>query len=185
MREAIRKLEVEGLINVYAQKGIQIIEGKPQAINDAYEYRLLLELNAIKHFTQAADKDRVLRMIQNVQKALATLAKSPNDQNVKIAVLNEDYKFHKELVDFQKNEIISKHYSLNAARLRLFRINIGEPLQRLDVAASEHLEILDACLKQDQNLAIARLAQHIQISREHTLGVRPMRWTTNIGAPAN
>jgi hypothetical protein len=54
---------------------------------------------------------------------------------------NDDYKFHKDLIDFQGNEIISKHYSLNAARVRLFRINIGEPLQRLDVAAKEHLEV--------------------------------------------
>ena len=36
VREAIRKLEAEGLINVYAQRGIQIIEGDPKAINDAY-----------------------------------------------------------------------------------------------------------------------------------------------------
>ena len=30
VREAIRKLEVEGLINVYPQRGIQIIEGGPK-----------------------------------------------------------------------------------------------------------------------------------------------------------
>ena len=35
VREAIRKLEAEGLINVYAQRGIQIIEGGPKAINDS------------------------------------------------------------------------------------------------------------------------------------------------------
>ena len=43
VREAIRKLEAEGLINVYAQRGIQIVEGGPKAINDTYDYRLLLE----------------------------------------------------------------------------------------------------------------------------------------------
>jgi DNA-binding GntR family transcriptional regulator len=90
-------------------------------------------------------------------------------------VLDDDFKFHKDLIDFQRNEIISKHYSLNAARVRLFRISIGEPLQRLDVAAEEHLEILDACLDRDVELAVTRLARHIEISREHTLGLRPMR----------
>ena len=30
VREAIRKLEAEGLINVYAQRGIQVIEAKPR-----------------------------------------------------------------------------------------------------------------------------------------------------------
>ena len=38
------------------QKGIQIIEGGPKAINDAYEYRLLLELNAVRYFAATATR---------------------------------------------------------------------------------------------------------------------------------
>jgi DNA-binding GntR family transcriptional regulator len=182
VREAIRKLEAEGLINVYAQRGIQIIEGQPKAINDAYEYRLLLESNALRHFALTATREQVQKAIGNVERSLAALQKSPNDRDVRIKVLNDDYQFHKDLIDFQGNEIISKHYSLNAARLRLFRVHLGEPLQRLDLAAKEHLEILDACLAQDAELAVTRLAQHVEISREHTLGLRPMHWTETTAA---
>ena len=92
-----------------------------------------------------------------------------------MVALDCDYQFHKALVDIQDNDIISKHYSLNAARLRLFRSSIGEPLRRLEVAAREHLGILDACLARNPDLAARRLAQHIEISREHTLGIRPMQ----------
>ena len=175
VREAIRKLEAEGLINVYAQRGIQVIEAKPKAINDAYEFRLLLELNAIRHLVTTAQREQIMKVRRNVEKSLAALAQSPESRTVRLRVLDDDFKFHKDLIDFQSNEIISKHYSLNAARVRLFRISIGEPLQRLDVAAEEHLEILDACLDRDVELAVTRLARHIEISREHTLGIRPMR----------
>jgi DNA-binding GntR family transcriptional regulator len=58
----------------------------------------------------------------------------------------------------------------------LFRVNIYKPLQRLDITAKEHLEILDACRDQDPDLAVSRLASHVEISREHTLGLRPVRW---------
>ncbi len=183
VREAIRKLEAEGLITVYAQRGIQIVEAKPKAINDAYDYRLLLETSALRHFTRAATLDQIVAVIQNVARALAALTRSPDDPAVRIEVLDEDYKFHRDMIDFQGNEIISKHYSLNAARLRLFRINMGEPLQRLDVAAREHLAILEACRDRDAELAVARLSQHIEVSREHTLGLRPMRWGAD-SAPA-
>jgi DNA-binding GntR family transcriptional regulator len=183
VREAIRKLEAEGLINVYAQRGIQIIEGEPKAINDAYEYRLLLESNALRHFAATAKRDQVLKVMQSVEKSIVMLTKFPDDQSVRVEALEEDYRFHRDLIDFQGNDIISKHYRLNAARLRLFRINIGEPLQRLDIAAKEHLDVLEACLNQDVELAVARLAQHIEISREHTLGLRPMRWATSAAAP--
>ena len=174
LREAIRKLEVEGLINVYAQRGIQIVEAGPKAINDTYDYRLLLETNAVKLLIARADTETMAAMAHDVEKSLEALAKSPKDREVRIAALDGDYQFHKDLIDFQKNEIISKHYSLNAARLRLFRASLGEPLQRLELAAKEHLEILDACRARNGDLAVARLCEHIQISREHTLGIRSM-----------
>jgi DNA-binding GntR family transcriptional regulator len=174
VREAIRKLEAEGLINVYAQRGIQIVEGGPKAINDSYDYRLLLETSAVRHLIARADPEAIAGIAAKVQQSLQAMAKSPKDRKVRVAALDCDYQFHKDLIDFQKNEIISKHYSLNAARLRLFRASLGEPLQRLEVAAKEHLEILDACRARDADLALARLSEHVQISREHTLGVRPM-----------
>jgi len=174
VREAIRKLEIEGLINVYPQRGIQIIEGGPKAINDAYEYRVLLELNALRHFTATASDGAIDELMAKVGRSIRALEQSPNDVDVRWKVLDDDYQFHKDLVDFQQNEILSKHYSLNAARLRLFRMNIGQPLLRLDTAAREHLGILEACRTRDAETAVDLLAKHIEISREHTLGVRPM-----------
>lgn len=181
VREAIRKLEAEGLINVYAQRGIQIVEADPKAINDAYEYRLLLETNALRHFAATATPGQMLAVKKTIETIIAMISKAPDDRAVRVKALDEDYKFHQDLIDFQDNDIISKHYRLNAARLRLFRINTGEPLQRLDLAAREHIEILDTCLAGDGERAVARLAEHIEISREHTLGLRPMRWN---GKPA-
>ena len=174
VREAIRKLEAEGLINVYAQRGIQIVEGGPKAINDSYDYRLLLETNALKLLIARGDDEAIDALARGVERSLDALAKAPRDRKIRVAALDADYQFHKDLIDFQKNEIISKHYSLNAARLRLFRASLGEPLQRLEVAGREHLEVLEACRARDAERAVARLAEHIQISREHTLGVRPM-----------
>ena len=66
VREAIRQLEAEGLITVYAQRGIQIIDGGSKAINDAYEYRLLLELNALRLFATTADKDTIRGVMRKV-----------------------------------------------------------------------------------------------------------------------
>ena len=91
--------------------------------------------------------------------------------------LDDDYQFHRDLIDFLGNEIMSEHYRLNVARLRFFRINIGEPLARVEVATREHLDILDACAERNPELAAARLARHIEVSRQHTLGLRPIRWT--------
>lgn len=175
LREAIRKLEVEGLINVYAQRGIQIVDAGPKAIKDAYDYRLLLELNAVRVLSETATPAVIEAFREEEKQSLAMLAAAPQDEKVRYAVLDRDYAFHKRLIAVQENDIIIKHYSMNAARLRLFRINLGEPLARLDTAATEHLAILDACARRDSGRAAELLARHIEISREHTLGLRPMR----------
>ncbi len=175
VREAIRRLEAEGLINVYAQRGIQIVEADPKQINDAYDYRLLLETNAVRHFAATADRNAIDTLRCSVEASVAAIAADPTSSEVRLKALERDYEFHRGLIEFLNNDIISKHYSLNAARLRLFRINIGEPLKRLDIAAREHLGILDACRKANVDLAVSRLSKHIEISREHTLGLRPMR----------
>lgn len=175
VREALRKLEAEGLINVYPQRGIQIIEGGPKDINDAYDYRILLEISAIAIFSEEAEDSEIQALMDKVGATLQSIDNAPRDKNVRLAALEDDYTFHKHLVDFQRNKIISKYYSLNAARLRLFRVNLGEPLARLDIAAREHLEILKAVLARDHTEAAALLKRHIEISREHTLGIRPMR----------
>ncbi len=89
-------------------------------------------------------------------------------------MLDDDYQFHKDLVDFQDNEIISKHYSLNAARLRLFRINMGQPLLRLEVGGAGASGD-SRCLQEARcQTAVDLLTRHIEISREHALGIRPM-----------
>jgi DNA-binding GntR family transcriptional regulator len=163
------------LINVYPQRGIQIIEGGPKAINDAYDYRLLLELNAVRHFAGSAPDAAIDEQMVKVKKSIRALELTPEDVEIRWKMLDDDYQFHKDLVDFQNNEILSKHYSLNAARLRLFRINVGQPLLRLTTAAREHLEILEACKARDADAAVDLLTTHIEISREHALGIRPMQ----------
>lgn len=174
VREAIRTLEVEGLINVYAQKGIQIIEGGPKAINDSYDYRLLLEINAFRRLAEHGSPRDISTLRTDVEKVLAALKKSPDDRRVQIRALESDFAFHKAAIDLQRNDIISKHYSFNAARVRLFRLNMGEPLKRLAVAAKEHCAILDACAAGDADLTERLLSEHIEVSRAHTLGLRPM-----------
>ena len=38
-----------------------------------------------------------------------------------------------------------------------------------------HLEVLEACLSREPAKAVSLLARHIEVSREHTLGLRPVR----------
>ena len=174
VREAIRRLEADGLIKVYPQRGIQVIEAGPKSINDAYDYRLLHETAAIARLVEKGSPEAIARLRGGVRNALDKLEKSPTDAAVRKDVLEDDFNFHRSIVEMMGNEISDLYYSLNAARLRLFRVNLGEPYARLEIAAQEHLAILDAAERRDAEEAHQLITRHINVSREHTLGVRPM-----------
>jgi DNA-binding GntR family transcriptional regulator len=174
IREAIRQLECEKLINVYPQKGVQIIEGDPKTINEAHDYRLLLEKAAIAEFAAGAPAETIDRMRQSCAAALDALERAPDAAAILNASLEGAWDFHETIIDQLGNQIISHHYRLNSARIRLFRSYTYRSRIKEQLAPSlrKHLDILDACAARDARKAVRLITEDIETSRALTLGLR-------------
>lgn len=175
IREAIRQLESEQLIKVYPQKGIQIVECDPKTINDGHDYRLLLEIAAVRNFAANASTEHIDDLRKQTEAAQEILSKSPgNDEAIKWA-LERAWDFHEAIIDFQDNEIISHHYRLISARIRLFRSNAGKPKEFLAPSLQQHLAILDACAQRDAEEAVRLVTEDVENSRAIILGLKRAR----------
>lgn len=174
VREAIRQLEGERLIKVYPQRGIQIIEADPKTINDAHDYRLLLERAAIVEFVRNAGSVVIDRMRLETERILFDLEAAPDDRDVVNATIEAAWNFHDEIVDFQDNAIVSHHYRLNSARIRLFRSDFyrNTITDHLAPSLRQHLAILDACARGDTGEAVRMITDDIESSRSITLGLK-------------
>lgn len=174
IREAIRQLECEKLINVYPQKGIQIVEGDPKTINDAHDYRLLLEKMAIANFAANAPAETLADMKQACEQALQAIESAPNAAKALNASLEAAWDFHETIIDFLGNQIISHHYRLNLARIRLFRSYTyrSSIKEQIRPSLQKHLEILDACIDRDTKRAVRLITEDIETSRALTLGLK-------------
>ena len=53
-REALKRLEAESLVRLIPQRGIQIADIGVTLIHEAFEFRAILELAAVRHFAQTA-----------------------------------------------------------------------------------------------------------------------------------
>jgi len=175
IREAIRQLECEKLINVYPQKGIQIVEGDPKTINDAHDYRLLLEKTAIAEFAAHAPDGTVNRLRDACETALRALEDTPDGASVLNTSLEAAWDFHEIIIDHLENQIISHHYRLNSARIRLFRSYTYRSRIKEQLAPSlrQHIAILDACTARNVDEATRLIAEDIETSRAITLGLKP------------
>lgn len=174
IREAIRQLECEKLINVYPQKGIQIVEGDPRTINDAHDYRLLLETTAIREFATSGSIEHIDSIRRDCDAALDALERAPDGASVLNSSIETAWDFHEGIVDSLENQIISHHYRLNSARIRLFRSYTYRSRIKEQLAPSlrKHVEILDACAARNAEEAVRLITEDIESSRTLTLGLK-------------
>lgn len=88
-----------------------------------------------------------------------------------------DIHHHRQAIDLRAALEVLERVALcqgPTLRARPARLNMHEPLRRLGIAAKEHLAILNACGQRQPKKAIELLTDHIEVSRAHTLVVKPM-----------
>jgi DNA-binding GntR family transcriptional regulator len=165
IREMIPRLEAEGLIKAISQRGLQIARIDPNLIQDSFQLREMVELQAVAAFTRHAP-DAVIAL-QRVQfEAIHNAAQS----SITAALLREaqdaDWAMHDAFVAQLGNRIVTELHRVNSIRIRMILgERIGLSAQRLPVALREHAAILDCVAQRDEPGAVAALAYHLGSSR--------------------
>ncbi|MFI6640541.1 GntR family transcriptional regulator [Streptomyces sp. NPDC050504] len=156
VREALLKLEVEGLIRLYPKKGALVLAVSAQEIADVVETRLLVEEFAVRRAVPAphALLDRLEELVEQ-QRAQA-------EGGDLAAVAATDRCFHAEIVRNAGNEILARLY--DQMRDRQLRMGVAVMHSQPDRIAKnivEHTEILDAIRSGDVELAAERVRAHL------------------------
>ena len=168
-REAIQRLELESLLKVYPQRGVQVAPASGRQVRTAYQFRLVLEKEAVRSYIASVPIDEMTRMEAATQKIIKRAEQSVTPRLQEEAV-EIDWRLHDAFIDSMNNEIITEAYRINAARIRLMR-GAGNrlPAQRILPALNEHLAILAACKARDVEAAIGHLEYHVNTSLRHAL----------------
>lgn len=171
IRELIPRLEAEGLIRTIPQRGMQIAQVDLSLIQQAFQFRLFIEREAIAQFAATATDGQLVELRhdheQTLARALAGMDQALVDDGQRI-----DWNFHDLIVDSLKNDIISNNYRVNSIKIRLIRQsqtrlegNLVVPVMR------DHLKVLDALDLRSVEKAVAALSHHIENARLRALGV--------------
>jgi DNA-binding GntR family transcriptional regulator len=161
VREALKKLEAEGLVVDMPGRGLAATEPSPNEIMDAYLVREVLEgLAARLAAERATETDRmrlavVLRQIHNAIRA--------GDDSRAIALSND---FDRVLFRATRSRRLS--HMIEAARAsqgRLLRLSLQYP-GRLAQSVEERTEILEAIQQRDPEAAEHAVRNHLRRARE-------------------
>jgi DNA-binding GntR family transcriptional regulator len=165
----IPRLEAEGLIITVPQRGLQILPLDIGLIRNAFQFRMILEREAVASFSQTAS-DAAIEEIEAAHRAIIASAQDGMTDALVTEAQQVDRRFHERIVDELNNDIISKAYRVNWIKVRLIRQNETSLDRDLVIPVMhEHLVIIAAMKRRDPAAAVAAAAAHIMNARARAL----------------
>ncbi len=158
IREAIRRLEQEGLATVLPKRGILVSGFSVQNINAIFEVRMLVEPYALLNYGKNLDEGEIRRFLGLFQQYQAS--------ETEMDFYQIDDEFHKFLISGLCNEYLHDLYArIQTQNVRL-RVMSGQLIEsRLGQTMQEHEEIAQMCLRRDWEQAAENMKRHLECSR--------------------
>jgi DNA-binding GntR family transcriptional regulator len=169
VREAFLRLEVEGLLRLYPQRGALVVPVSSSEVKAVLEARLVVERFAVEKVIagSAAERAAVGGTLRGHLARQRELAGSGDVQ----AFLEEDRLFHAGLLAAAGNPLFSRFYdSLRDRQVRMIAESAVSDEGRRETILAEHAEIADALAAGDLNRARTAVATHLAGTRS-ALGV--------------
>jgi DNA-binding GntR family transcriptional regulator len=155
VREALLRLEAEGLLKLYPKKGALVLPVSAQEIADVVETRLLVELHAAEKVAPASPQLAARLEELEEQKTHAAAGDLA-------AFAVADRCFHAEIVRAGGNRILAQLYDqLRDRQLRMGVATMNAEPDRIAKNIAEHTEILEALRAGDTSAALTLVQRHV------------------------
>lgn len=156
VREALLRLEGEGLLKLYPKKGALVLAVSAQEIADVVETRLLVEKHAAAKAVPAPEG-----LIARLEELLDDMRRQAAAGDL-AAVSVSDRAFHAEIVRSAGNQILSRLYDqLRDRQLRMGVALMHAHPDRITKNHTEHTEILEALRAGDAQEAVRVIDRHV------------------------
>jgi DNA-binding GntR family transcriptional regulator len=173
IREALSRLQQEGLVRSVARRGTFVAELTARDIIEIYELREQLEV-----FAAGAAAERMdMALAEELRDELDAVRAAPRVERI-AAAREEDVHLHKQIIAAASNGRLTQILSTlddQVHRIRFMALS-GEP--RIDATLGEHAGIIDAIIRRDREAAGEAMRRHLQAARQNaiqlSLGGKPL-----------
>jgi len=175
VREALARLQTDGLIHYESRKRLRISDITEEDVSQVYDVRKILELHAATLVIASLSKDsRLVATVERLREKAEEILKTP------LEAIN----FEKYLqIDLTLNDIFTEaagktlfHDVLTLVEDRSLRIRMfaesaskNNSSNMIHSITKEHLEIIDALLERDTAEAKAAVLNHLKNGEQRTL----------------
>ncbi len=157
VREAIRKLELEGLVVMVPRKGAYVAGISMKDIHEVYELRSALEaLAASLAAVRITDEE-----LEEMERQMVREAKETEENNLQ-GIVSIDTTFHDLLYQAAHNQRLVQFINILQEQLQRFRAATLSRPGRSKYALEEHKKIVEALANKDAKLAAKLATEHIE-----------------------
>lgn len=156
IREAIRKLELEGLVEMVPRKGAQVASMTKKGIKDVLEVRSALEELAVRLACERIKDDQLVEL-KAVNKEFAIAVEKRDIQTM----IDKDVQFHDIIIKVADNNKLTQIISNLREQIHRYRIVYLNDKVYLQTIKDEHNEIISAIEKKDAEAAGTIIIKHI------------------------
>jgi DNA-binding GntR family transcriptional regulator len=177
VREVLRHLETEGLVEVIARQGPAVAQLNPAQVSEIYELRGLLEANAARACAERSTPE-VVAQLRAIRKEIEAAFKAEDLP----AVLAHTEHFYQVLFEgAQRTVSLAVVKTLNARINRLRALTIATPGRSAE-SNFEMNKMLDAIEQRDGDAAFAASIAHIRRTADLALAALAPRSASKVDA---
>ena len=161
MRDALGRLEQEGLITILPKKGLMVSGITEEDVHSMFEMRLLVEPYALRTYGNLIPREQLeaYTELMHHPERIDDFCKSDDD-------------FHELLMSSLPNKYLRSGYDRITGLNTRFRIMTGKvSMINQEQTCEEHLQILDAALSDNWDGAAMALQHHLELARDKAEGV--------------
>ena len=161
VREAIRKLELEGLVIMVPRKGAYVAGVSMKDIHEVYEVRAALEMLAVSLAAERITDEELDALERQVLRESEAEASEDIDENTLDNIVYIDTTFHDIIYQAANNQRLVQFLNILQEQLQRFRAASLSRPGRSKTALEEHKQIIEALSERNGELAAKLAKEHI------------------------
>lgn len=170
VREALKRLEGEGIVELIAKKGVILHEITADEVREIYQLRKLVEVPAVRAYALDHDPDEVDALRQRTHEIMdAPMDSAAQRQALVRRRTRLDWDLHQSFLGALHSILIDDIFRNLETRQMLVRLQLPPRYLSHGEAFAEHLEILDAISDRQPEKAAELLENHLDTAQQRFL----------------
>lgn len=166
LRDAINRLQTDGLIEVKARSGTFVSMPKAKDIIEIFDLRKALEVLAIELAFERIPRDVLETLLEECKEA----EKAIEAGNAK-PFFATDRTFHRTIINYANNDRLKQMMDSLEVQIQWFGIIVTKDYHRPKKANEKHKEILQAMMEKELEKAKKLMIEHIEEIKQYTIAI--------------